>query len=286
MMPAHADAHCPARRPRLQPVTNMKRQPMKHAAILAFALAAAPAWGGSSGWEHAQGGAVRMVVAAGPQPDGRLRGALEIDLKPGWKTYWLDPGSSGVPPTIELVSGDSRLPVQIDLPAPKRFDEGYASFAGYDAPVSLAVSFEPPAGWTGEELAFGVFIGICETICIPVQAELAVQAGEASPEDEQAVAAAFGALPGEPRPEFGVSSAWVEGDELIVRTAAPQGEAELFVASTASFALGEPMPTAGGFRVPLLDRPTGPVAVTENARYTLVSGGAAVSGTIAISGHP
>ncbi|MBX3529195.1 MAG: hypothetical protein KF849_01225 [Rhizobiaceae bacterium] len=267
---------------------------MKHAAAaLALglvALAPAAAEAGSSAWEQAQGGGVRIVAASQAQPDGTLRAALEIDLKPGWKTYWLDPGSSGVPPTIELTVDGQPVAVAVDLPAPQRFDDGYSSFAGYAAPVSLALTFRPPVEPKSSVVDFSVFVGICETICIPVQATLAVDLATGTPEDEAAVDAAFAALPGPARPDFGIASAWVEGDELIVTTAAPDGAAnvELFVASTPSFVFGEPKASADGrsFRVPLLDRPSEPVVATEAARYTLIADGEAVAGTVAISGHP
>lgn len=267
---------------------------MKHAAAaLALTLAALSpqaAVAGSSSWEQAQGGAVRIVVASKPQPDGSMRAALEIDLEPGWKTYWIDPGSSGVPPTVELTANGAPVAVAMDLPAPRRFDDGYSSFAGYGAPVALALSFPPPADAATALLDFSVFLGICETICIPMQATFSVDMAAGSPEDDAAVGAAFAALPPAARPDFGVTSAWVEGDELIVTTAVPTGaaEIELFVASTASFVFGEPKASADGrsFRVPLLDRPTEAVVATEAARYALIADGEAVAGIIPVSGHP
>lgn len=269
-----------------------KRPPMKPAAAaLALTLAALSplaAAAGSSAWEQAQGGAVRAVVASEPQPDGSMRAALEIDLKPGWKTYWIDPGSSGVPPTVELAVDGVPVAVAMDLPAPRRFDDGYSSFAGYGGPVALALSFKPPAD--AETLHFSVFLGICETICIPVQAMLSVDMAAGSTGDDAAVDAAFAALPAAARPDFGVTSAWVEGDELIVATAVPDGgsQVELFVASTPSFVFGEPKASADGrgFRVPLLDRPADPVAAPEAARYTLIAGDEAVTGAVPVSGHP
>jgi DsbC/DsbD-like thiol-disulfide interchange protein len=268
------------------------------AAALALTLAAPTFAGlsplaaaaGSSAWEQAQGGAVRVVVASRPQPDGSTRAALEIELKPGWKTYWVDPGSSGVPPTVALTADGAPVAVAMDLPAPRRFDDGYSSFAGYGASVALALSFRPPAGAKSAVLDFSVFLGICETICIPVQATLSVDTAAGSAGDDAAVDAAFAALPAAARPGFGIASAWVEGDELIVATAVPDGAAavELFVASTPSFVFGEPKASADGrgFRVPLLDRPAEAIVATEAARYTLIADGEAVAGTIPVSGHP
>jgi DsbC/DsbD-like thiol-disulfide interchange protein len=262
------------------------------ASMLAAATAAAPAaaLAAASDWHLSDGGAVRVVVASQPEADGALRAALEIDLKPGWKTYWLDPGASGVPPTVDVSSGAAAWGVAVDMPAPQRLSDGYSSFAGYAAPVAAALTIRPPAGWDGGPLDISVFIGICETICVPVQAQFSIDAGAESTADDEAVAAAFGSLPAAAEASFGISSAWVDGDELVVDAAVPGNgaEAELFIASTPSFLFGEPRLEAGSrrFRVPLLDRPAGASPKAETARYTLVGDGKAVSGTIAITGQP
>ena len=45
---------------------------------------------------------MRLVTTGSRDADGRLEGILDIELKPGWKTYWRDPGDAGVPPTIDV----------------------------------------------------------------------------------------------------------------------------------------------------------------------------------------
>lgn len=261
-------------------------------ALLAALGATAPALAASSAWEQAQGAAVRIVVSDRAEPDGRLRAALEIDLKPGWKTYWVDPGSSGVPPSVELAAGGTAGAAEMRLPAPRRLGDGYSSFAGYDRPVSFALLVTPPDGWKEGALDFSIFLGICETICIPVQATLSVDLAAPSGDnagDEAGVDAAFSRLPAAPRDGFAVSSAWVDGDELVVETQSPDpAGTELFVASTPSFTFGEPRRASDGraFRVPLLDRPAAPAAPPEQAHYTIVAGDEAVSGTFPVSGHP
>ena len=200
--------------------------------IAAFFMAflAGPAHVASSAWHQFEGGALRVVVSEQPDPEGRTRAALEIALEPGWKTYWLDPGSSGVPPTVTGSAGIEG-PVRLDMPAPLRLSDGYGSFAGYDRPVALALTFDAATGAV-EAAAFDVFLGVCETICIPVQATLTADQPANNSADEVAVATAFAALPGTATTEFGVAAAWTEGEELIVEVALPEGVdvAELFVA--------------------------------------------------------
>ncbi len=52
----------------------------------------------SSDWFETEGARIRLVTTGKPAADGKLKGMLDIELKPGWKTYWRDPGDAGVPP--------------------------------------------------------------------------------------------------------------------------------------------------------------------------------------------
>lgn len=38
------------------------------------------------------------MSALPPESDGTIKAVLDVDLLPGWKTYWRDPGEAGVPP--------------------------------------------------------------------------------------------------------------------------------------------------------------------------------------------
>ena len=72
-------------------------------AVLALViLLPAPAGASSSDVFRTDGGSLRLVTTGLAGPDGIVRGALEIALEPGWKTYWREPGSSGVPPQIDV----------------------------------------------------------------------------------------------------------------------------------------------------------------------------------------
>ena len=267
--------------------------PMRFSTLLpCLCLAVLPATGevkaASSDWHHVEGGSIRVVTSGRPDATGHLRGALEIRLKPGWKTYWLDPGASGVPPTLAAAVGGEEAAVEMSFPAPRRFDDGYAQWAGYDHPVSLALKLALPAGSTAPaRLQANIFLGVCETICIPVQATLTVdpRAGADDPEHAAVVEDAFAALPNPARPGFSARVAEVEDKAVVVEAAVPEGvrALDLFVAGTQTLALGAPEKAAGGsrtlFRVPLsadlAARPGG-----EEVPYTLVTDAGAVSGRL------
>lgn len=247
-----------------------------------------PAQAGSSGWHHVEGGSIRIVTTGAPDDDGTLRGALEIRLKAGWKTYWLDPGASGVPPTLAATAGDEAAQVKIGFPAPRRFDDGYALWAGYDEPLALALTLALPEGEgaaTPARLDASVFLGVCETICIPVQATLSFdpRAGTRDPEDMAVVEGAFAALPAPAGDGFSAEVIAVEDGAMTVQATLPEGvrAADLFVAGTQTLVLGTPERAEGGagarFRVPVENR-VGDAA--EEMTYTLVTEAGAVTGTM------
>jgi len=194
----------------------------------------------SSPWADVQGGAVRLVTSGKPDTEGTLRAALQIDLKPGWKTYWRDPGDTGVPPAIS-VTGASLADVA--YPVPRRFSEEGTVWNGYEAPVSFAIQLKMPAG-KAEEIGAHVFLGICQTICIPLQADLKLDpaADPANPEDAAIVEQAFGAVPGPAQSGFQLTGAEKAGEALTVTAELPQrGEAaELFLAAPEGYSFGPP----------------------------------------------
>lgn len=262
---------------------SMKRTVLAAAMLLAAGAAAHSA---SSDRVGVEGGAVRLVMSSEPDAQGRLRGALEVDLEPGWKTYWLEPGGSGVPPSVEVSAGGQAVRTEIGFPAPQRHRDGGDVWAGYDRPVSFALTMEPPAGAT--VLDASVFLGVCEDICIPVKADFRIDtAAQASvADDEQVVDEAFADLPPAPREGFRVIDARANGQTLEVRAETPAGDApvDLFLASSAGPVLGTPVGEAanGGtlFSVPLLAALDGEAS---QLRYTLVVGEDAVAGIIRIA---
>lgn len=242
-----------------------------------------PAIAASSDWAEMEGGAVRLVVSPQPDPQGRLRGALEVELEPGWKTYWREPGGSGVPPSVTVTADGQPVATEMGFPAPQRHADNGDVWAGYDRSVAFALTLSPPAG-TGA-LDASVFLGVCRDICIPVQAKFRVETAgaESLADEEQVVAGAFAALPGTPRPGLRVTSARVDGKSLVVAAEGPAA-AELFLASGAGPIFGPPRREAVAdrptFRVPLLEPlPAGGARLA----YTLVAGDEAVAGALDVA---
>jgi len=227
----------------------MFRQTAVTALLAAFlGSAPAPALALDSGWVETEGARMRLVVDPEPDADGMTRGALEIDLAEGWKTYWIDPGASGIPPQVDLSQSTGIELVALKLPAPIRVDDGYSIWAGYKHPVSLALEMRREGA---AELKANVFLGLCEKICVPFQADFSVTLpapGEVHGTDVRAkvaVAKAFSDLPAQPSHDFDVLSAWADegGESISVGLIIPAGvEAEpaLFVHGPDGWLFGTP----------------------------------------------
>lgn len=237
-------------------------------AVLAWILfLSPPVQAASSAWFDAEGGRIRLV-AEEPSADGSLRAFLDIDLAPGWKTYWREPGESGIPPQLSLTDASGKsLRAALHFPPPERIDDGYSVWAGYKNPVRLPILLtQAPDGMVRGK----IFLGICESICIPVETELSLDLSQGATALEQGmVEQAFQTLPGAPDDEFGIEHARLstEGDRLLVTTRVPDGAEEtvdLFAAAPAEWRLGTPKKieehSGGGlvtFALVIKDRPEG-----------------------------
>jgi DsbC/DsbD-like thiol-disulfide interchange protein len=256
--------------------------------VLSIVIAAGCASGAlasSSAWHKTEGARLRILTSGAPDAEGRLKGALQIDLKPGWKTYWRDPGGSGVPPAIDISMSTNIASLDIAYPAPMRFDDESGPWIGYKHSVVFPVTFQLSAADQPAKIAAEVFIGVCETICIPFQASLSFDpAGDPDNADDAAViAAATGALPAAAAADFGATLLSADGDGIRVAVSFPGDpqHVDLFVAGVDGYTLGTPEKhVAEGrtvFAVAVLERPASKPA-GKGLPYTLVTQAGAVEG--------
>jgi len=258
-------------------------------AIAALSLtlgSAGSALAASSTWFEAEGARIRLVTTGAPDAEGRLKGMLDIQLKPGWKTYWRDPGDAGVPPTIDVSANSEIEQVDIDFPAPQRHDEGDFEWAGYDYPVALPVTFTYQPGSTGSPIDADVFLGVCETICVPVQAKFSVDpaANLGDPLDQAGVAAAFAAIPEAAKPGFEVTVAEKSATKatLAASFAGTTSSAELFIAGEDGYLFTTPVRDEREGKTYFTVEVTRPdeTPVGPGLRYTLATDAGAVSGVL------
>jgi DsbC/DsbD-like thiol-disulfide interchange protein len=215
------------------------------ATLSAYFFIAPAANAAQSQWVQSEGGQVR-IVADRPEPDGTIPAILDIRLKPGWKTYWIEPGASGIPPQITIDPRDGISFSGLRFPAPKAFHDGIASYTGYDRSVAFPLSLKREKA--GDlSLKASVFLGICKDICIPVQADLHLSLPEElaeNPLDQARIDDAIAALPMQPSDTFKVTAASFDAAEkrlhLSLVTPVAAMHTEFFLSGPPGYSFGKP----------------------------------------------
>lgn len=116
-----------------------------------------------SAWSETSHSAVRLILG-GPGLAG-----LEFRLAPGFKTYWRDPGDSGVPPTFDWSGSDNLAGVEVVWPAPKRFVDGISFYIGYHGAPVFPLRLTPVDAGKPMRLRLRIDYAVCDTMCIPAQ---------------------------------------------------------------------------------------------------------------------
>lgn len=256
------------------------------AGLLATAGSSVAAQAASSEWFEAQGARIRIVTSDKADASGRLRGALDIELEPGWKTYWRDPGDAGVPPSVDVSKSTNLRGAELDFPVPERHDDGDYIWAGYSKPVLLPIVFTLADPSDGASIKADVFLGVCQEICVPVQTVFSIDTAEPSTDgdDEAAVASAFAGLAPAASAGFAILPPTIEGDRAIFEAVLPKNAkpADFFLAAAEGYAFATPMleeKDGRWFFTVKAMRPQTPPG--EGAlHYTLVTDQGAVSGTL------
>jgi DsbC/DsbD-like thiol-disulfide interchange protein len=88
-------------------------------------------------------------------------------MDPGWKTYWRNPGDSGVPPTFDWTGSKNLKHAEVLYPAPHRFADAGGTAIGYDDQVVFPVKLTPERDGEPIELKLAFAYGLCKDLCIP-----------------------------------------------------------------------------------------------------------------------
>jgi len=257
---------------------------------LAFSLIAAPALAEpTSPWIGDTGARLRLVDA-GPGDGARLA-AVQIALDPGWKTYWRQPGASGVPPRFDFSASENVESASISYPVPERNAEEDGVTNVYHGAVTLPVRVLPRDPAAPMTLRLVADYGVCERICVPTHAEaqleLAPDGAKPGPALEEVRAAAAKLPVSEPlgaKAPLAIASvtqiAVADAAALRVEVATPEGGGapQLFAETgdgayvAAPELIEKPASGRAAFRIPL-DEPDPPAT---GLRLTLVAAGKAI----------
>jgi DsbC/DsbD-like thiol-disulfide interchange protein len=124
----------------------------------------------ASAWVKDTHSSLRLL--AGSRTGSVLMGGIEIQLQPGWKTYWRVPGDSGVPPRFDFSKSTNVESVTPLYPAPKKFDDGAGGVSyGYHKHVIFPLRIVPKNPNEPVQLRAVISYAVCEKLCLPVEAE-------------------------------------------------------------------------------------------------------------------
>jgi DsbC/DsbD-like thiol-disulfide interchange protein len=147
----------------------------------------------ASPWQPELHAAARLIAGGAiNSADAKwLRAGIEIRLDPGWKTYWRDPGDSGLPPSLNFADSQNVKSVTTQWPAPERFADGAGGHSvGYLGHVVLPLRILPQEPAKPSSLRVKLSYAICSNLCVPAQADLSlVLSGKTGPEEAALVEA-------------------------------------------------------------------------------------------------
>jgi DsbC/DsbD-like thiol-disulfide interchange protein len=131
----------------------------------------------ASAWDKETHAAARLIAGSITKTTDAtfLRAGVEIRLDPGWKTYWREPGDSGVPPTLDFAGSENVASVTVLWPAPERFPDGAGGNSiGYMGHLILPLRVAPKDAAKPSSVHLKLAYAICGNLCVPAEANLAL----------------------------------------------------------------------------------------------------------------
>ncbi len=157
--------------------------------FLCLLFGTGPARATAGDWQSNPQLRVRLISAvAGTGDLATVPLGLEVQLAPGWKTYWRMPGDAGAPPQLDWPADNNPNLAQItfDFPAPQRHSVAGLESIGYQDHIVFPLSVTPKQIGGALPLQAKLTILSCAEQCIPSDftLQLTVPAGAATPSAE------------------------------------------------------------------------------------------------------
>ncbi len=255
--------------------------------LLAFAGAAAaePA----SAWATTAQAKVRLISAVtGSGGSGAVPLGLQFALSPGWKTYWRSPGDAGFPVSVDWAGSTNLASADFSWPVPHRFTLFGLDTFGYEDEVVFPIAAKPADPTQPLGLRLKVNYLVCEKICIPYTARLALDLAGSVPaptQFAQLIDRYANKVPGDGAAHgLKLLSAVATGDEahprliVSVDSALPLEHPDLIVEGPGGFYFSTPKVTlnAGGrhgvFEIAVRREPKAPALAGTPIVLTVVDG--------------
>lgn len=241
-----------------------------------------------SEWAGSEGGRMRLVAVSQPR-DGAVMALLQIEPKPGWKTYWRNPGDAGLPPELDFGGSTNLVLRSISFPVPEIGTDEAGRFIGYHKPVSLVIEFEKPLPDAPSTINLNALVGICETVCLPFMSSfsLPLTAGAPEPEEFMALQLAEAELPEKASEDFAIKSLKLsdDGKAIVAEVALPRaGTPEVAIAASPGLKLGameiNATDRSASLRIPVISSKT--PRATAQVTLLVKSGERAIEATLAL----
>jgi DsbC/DsbD-like thiol-disulfide interchange protein len=129
----------------------------------------------ASGW--AEGFHSRARLVSGGSVGADQWAGVEIVLDRGYKTYWREPGESGLPPRFDWTASTNAAIIDLRWPAPTRTEDAAGVTHTYSQRVVFPVRVQAADTGKPVDLQLTMEYGVCKEICIPAQASLALTLG-------------------------------------------------------------------------------------------------------------
>jgi DsbC/DsbD-like thiol-disulfide interchange protein len=161
----------------------MPALPISRSTIVTVSLLCAPAsfWASAvcaqdaSAWDKETHAEARLIAGSTVKTSSAdfVRAGVEIRLDPGWKTYWRQPGDSGVPPAFDFGGSENIGAIQVMWPAPERFPDGAGGNSiGYVGRTVLPLRISPKDATKPSTVHLKLSYAICGNLCVPAEANL------------------------------------------------------------------------------------------------------------------
>ncbi len=140
----------------------------------------------SSPWQDNPYARARLIATGYSDTKNNTQTAnagVQIEIDPGWKTYWRNPGGSGLPTQANWEGSTNVKSIEILWPAPIRFIDKYGMTIGYKNEIVLPVEIVPEDEKAPIQLALELNYAVCLDICLPVNASMTL---DIKPESQSA----------------------------------------------------------------------------------------------------
>ncbi|UXM93972.1 protein-disulfide reductase DsbD family protein [Bartonella sp. HY329] len=207
-------------------------------------------------------------------------GLIDVSLHPNWKTYWKNSGSSGLSPQLQIENG---INSELLFPVPHLSQQGrdWAYIYKQRAQIVFRIA---TTDVSTDTIKGNLLIGICDTICVPVDVPFIFNSKSANNFVSQLkVKAALNALPKKADRNFYAEKLQILDKSIQLTLHVPNNNenTEIFLAAeNAQIGVAKPISEELGkivFSAPIL---SGKIANEQKIDFIAKNGNDAISGSL------